>query len=205
MFKRVSLLGCLALCLSGCISPVDAATLPIPTVEYSADRTIETSQGTFEGKIYATKDKERTETTMQGMQSVMILRRDQQLGWMIMPAQRMYQKLDYKQAQQRSGSQPNDVEITEVGNDTVEGVAATKYKMIMKDGSAGGFLWITADGITVKMDMLSKDGRDKNRTTVTLRNLVIGPQDAALFDPPAGYQAMPSFGGGFGGKGLFNR
>jgi hypothetical protein len=115
----------------------------------------------------------------------------------------MYQKLDFQQAQKQSGSQPNDVEITEVGGDTVEGIAATKYKMIMKDGSAGGFLWLTSEGITVKMDMLSKDGHDKNRTTVTLKNLVIGPQDAALFDPPADYKAMPSFGGGL--KGLFNR
>lgn len=203
MFKRLSILGCLALSLSGCISPVDAATLPVPTVEYSADRTIETGQGSFEGKIYAAKDKERTETSMQGMDSVMIVRKDQQLGWMLMPAQRMYQKLDFQQAQKRSGSQPNDVEITEVGGDTVEGIAATKYKMIMKDGSAGGFLWITPEGITVKMDMLSKDGRDKNRTTVTLKNLVIGPQDAALFDPPADYKAMPSFGGGL--KSMFNR
>ena len=203
MFKRLSLLGCLALSLSGCISPVDAAALPVPTVEYSADRTIETSQGTFEGKVYATKDKERTETSMQGMDSVMIVRKDQQLGWMLMPAQRMYQKLDFQQAQKQSGSQPNDVEITEVGSDSIEGIAATKYKMIMKDGSAGGFLWITPEGITVKMDMLSKDGRDKNRTTVTLKNLVIGPQDAALFDPPADYKAMPSFGGGL--KGMFNR
>src|SRR5690349_14780796 len=199
MFKRLSILVCLALSLSGCISPVEAATLPMPTVEYSADRIIETSQGSFEGKIYAAKDKERTETNMQGMQSVMIVRKDQQLGWMLMPAQRMYQKLDIKQAQQQSGSQPNDVEITEVGSDAVEGVSATKYKMIMKDGSAGGFLWITPEGITVKMDMLSKDGRDKNRTTITLKNLVVGPQDAALFDPPADYKAMPSFGGGLKG------
>lgn len=203
MFKRLSLLGCLALSLSGCINPVDAATLPVPTVEYSADRTIETGQGTFEGKIYATKDKERTETRMQGMDSVMIVRKDQQLGYMLMPAQRMYQKLDFQQAQKHSGSQPNDVEITEVGSDSVEGIAATKYKMIMKDGSAGGFLWITPEGITVKMDMLSKDGRDKNRTTVTLKNLIIGPQDAALFDPPADYKAMPSFGSGL--KSMFNR
>jgi hypothetical protein len=36
---------------------------------------------------------------------MMILRRDQQLGWMLMPAQRMYQKLDLARAQQQSGSQ----------------------------------------------------------------------------------------------------
>lgn len=85
--------------------------------------------------------------------------------------------------------------------------------MLMKDGSGGGFIWITQDGIPVKMDFLGKSGRDKTRMTVTLTNLTIGPQDPALFEPPADYKAMPSFPG-FGGKGrgvfgaaksLFNR
>jgi FtsP/CotA-like multicopper oxidase with cupredoxin domain len=136
------------------------------------------------------------ETNAQGMQSVMILRRDQQLGWMLMPAQRMYQKLDLRRAQEQSRSQPSDqVTISEVGTDTVEGQAATRYKMLMKDGSGGGFIWITQDGIPVKMDFVGKSGRDKTRMTVTLTNLTIGTQDPVLFEPPADYKAMPSFPG----------
>src|SRR5262245_4164682 len=79
-----------------------AAALPTPSVEYSADRIVETDAGTFEGKVYSAKDRERAETTMQGMQTVMILRRDKQLGWMLMPAQKMYQQLDLTRARQQS-------------------------------------------------------------------------------------------------------
>jgi hypothetical protein len=210
MFKRFFVL--VVLCTAAFAGESHADGLPVPTVEYSADRLVATEAGTFDGKVYFTKDKERLETNAQGMQSVMILRRDQQLGWMLMPAQRMYQKLDLRRAQEQSGSQAADaVTITEEGAETVEGHEATKYKMLMKDGSGGGFIWITRDGIPIKMDFLGKSGRDKTRMTVTLTNLTIGPQDPALFEPPGDYKAMPSFpgfakGGVLGAaKSLFNR
>lgn len=181
-----------------------AATLPVPSVEYSADRLIETDAGSFTGKVYSAQNKERSETAMQGMQTVTILRRDRQLGWMLMPAQKMYQEMDFSQAQKQAGAAPQDqVEITEVGAESIEGFAATKYKMLMKDGSAGGFIWITQEGIPVKMDLLSKSGGEKTRITMTLKNLQIGAQDPQLFELPAGYTAMPSMGFGVGkGKGL---
>src|SRR5262245_6599780 len=187
-----------------CAGELHAAMLPAPTVEYSADRVVETEAGTFEGKVYSARDRERSETSMQGMQSVMILRRDKQIGWMLMPAQKMYQQMDFAKAQQQSGAAPDDqVEITEVGSETLEGHTTTKYKMLMKDGSAGGFIWITEQGIAVKMDMLSKSDGEKTRITMTLTNLQIGAQDPQLFELPEGYTAMPSMGFGFGkGKGL---
>lgn len=210
MFKRLSLLA--VMCTAALASPSHADGLPVPTVDYSADRIVESEAGTFDGKVYFTKDKERTETNAQGMQSVMILRRDQQLGWMLMPAQRMYQKLDLARAQEQSGSQTADsVTIEQLGAETVEGHDATKYKMLMKDGSGGGFIWITQQGIPIKMDFLGKSGRDKTRMTVTLTNLTIGAQDPALFELPGDYTAMPTFagfrkGGVFSAaKSLFNR
>lgn len=191
---RLCLIALAAMCGFGS-SVAQAASLPAPSVEYSADRTMETSAGTFTGKVYVAKDKERSETNMGGMQSVMILRRDKQLGWMIMPMQKMYQTLDFAKAQAQSGAAPdNQVEITEVGTESLEGLRATKYKMLMKDGSAGGFIWMTEHGIPVKMDMLSKDGGEKTRMTITLKNLKIGPQDAQLFELPSGLAAMPSMG-----------
>ncbi|MEJ1960577.1 MAG: DUF4412 domain-containing protein [Gammaproteobacteria bacterium] len=201
MFTQFALAS--LLCLVSFATTAQGAGLPMPTVEYSADRIMETEAGTFEGKVYSAKDKERSETSLRGMTSVMILRRDKQLGWMLMPAQKMYQQMDLAKAQAQSGGQPQEqVEITEVGSDTVEGQSATKYKLIMKDGSAGGFMWFTKDGIMVKMDTVVKNGRDKSRMTLTLRNVKIGSQDASLFELPSGYNAMPSFGGMSGLSGL---
>jgi hypothetical protein len=202
MFTRFALAS--VLCIVAFATTAHGAGLPVPTVEYSADRVMETSAGTFEGKVYSAKDKERSETNMRGMTSVMILRRDKQLGWMLMPAQKMYQQMDFAKAQaQSNGQAAEQVDITEVGSETIEGLSTTKYKLIMKDGSAGGFMWFTREGIMVKMDTVVKSGRDKSRMTITLKNVKIGSQDASLFELPSGYNAMPSFGGmgGFGSAG----
>ena len=199
MFTRFALVS--ALCIVAFATTAQGAGLPMPTVEYSADRVMETEAGTFEGKVYAAKDKERSETSMRGMTSVMILRRDKQLGYRLMPMQKMYQQMDFAKAQAQSGGQAADqVDITEVGTEAIEGQSTTKYKLIMKDGSAGGFMWFTKEGIMVKMDSVVKNGRDKSRVTITLRNLKIGAQDASLFEVPTGYNAMPAFAG-FGGAG----
>lgn len=190
MHKRLAL--SLALCLTTAAGAAYADPLPVPTVEYSADRIIESEAGTFTGKVYSAKDKERSEIQTNGMQMVMILRKDKQLGYMLMPAQRMYQQLDFSTAQKQSGGPDTEgVEITKVGTESIEGHSATKYRMVLKDGTAGGFMWITDDGIPVKMDMLSKSGKDKSRTTVTLTNLKIGAQDPQLFEVPADYKALP--------------
>lgn len=200
MFTRFALVS--ALCIVAFATTAQGTGLPVPTVEYSADRVMETEAGTFEGKVYAAKDKERSETSMHGMTSVMILRRDKQLGYMLMPTQKMYQQMDFAKAQAQSGGQPADqVDITEVGTETIEGQSTTKYRLIMKDGSAGGFMWFTKDGILMKMYAVVKNGRDKSRMTLTLKNLQVGAQDASLFEVPAGYAAMPSFGGGMAGFG----
>jgi hypothetical protein len=92
MFKRLSVFLVLGLAAA---TQSQAAGLPVPTVEYSADRIIESEAGTFSGKVYSARDRERMETNMGDMQSVMILRRDKQIGWMLMPMQKAYQQVDF--------------------------------------------------------------------------------------------------------------
>ncbi|HEU4627482.1 MAG TPA: DUF4412 domain-containing protein [Steroidobacteraceae bacterium] len=186
----------LALCLAAMAAPSHGAPLPAPTVSYSADRIIETEAGTITGKVYAARGMERQESTMSGMSTILILRHDKQVGYMLMPAQHMYQQLDFAQAKKQAGAQAADqVDITEVGHETIEGLPTTKYKAVMKDGSGGGFMWITSDGIAIKMDMLSKSERAKTRMTLTLKNVQIGAQDPQLFEVPADYKALPKFSG----------
>ena len=133
------------------------------------------------------------------MQSVTIVRRDRNLVWTLMPAQRMVSEADLKSARDPARAPTGeDVRISVVGNETVEGVATTKYKLIAKDGEAGGFMWFTREGIAMKMDLLQKEEGKPSRMTLTLRNLKIGPQDAQLFEVPEGYSKMPAFKGMFG-------
>jgi hypothetical protein len=48
MFKRLSLLY--VLCTAAFAAPSHADGLPVPTVDYSADRIVESEAGTFDGK-----------------------------------------------------------------------------------------------------------------------------------------------------------
>lgn len=187
------------------LSPVVALAAPPPvlTTEYSADRRIETDSGEMRGRVNAVPGKERTETRMGDIASVMILDINDRKGWMLMPTMKSYQELDLKRAGQQTGAvTPEQTDLEPVGPETVSGLATTKYKFVMKDKSAGGFLWYTDSGIPVKMDVISKTGKDKARMTVTLENIQIGPQDPKLFEVPADYSRMPSagpFGGMSGG------
>jgi hypothetical protein len=195
MMTRLLVVAWLCLCTFASQS-APVTQLPTPTVAYSADRTMVTEAGTFTGKVHSSFGMERAEMTAGGMSSVMILRPDRNLAWMLMPTQRMYQEMEFAKARRQSGAGPTaDVTITEAGSDLVEGQATTKYKLLMKDGSAGGFMWFTADGVAIKMDLLSKEGGRTSRMTVTLSNLEVGDQDAALFELPGDYSAMPGFKG----------
>lgn len=169
-----------------------AAPPPVLGTGYSANRRIETDQGVFEGSIAAAPGMERSEIRMGGMSTVMILRSDRKVAWMLMPAQNMYQEMDFAQAAQQAGSVAQEqLELEEVGSEAIQGIAATKYKFRMKDGSAGGFLWYSREGIPLKMDLLSTSGRKKSRITVTLDDVKVGAQDPALFELPAGYTRLP--------------
>lgn len=194
MFSRVLILAGLSIG-----SALATAAPPPPlSVEYCADRRIENGNDTIEGRVVAAPGMERSELSMRGMSAVMILRTDRKQGWMVLPAQRMYQELSLAQATQQSGAVATDqVELEAVGSETLAGVATTRYKFVTSDRSTGGFLWYSAEGIPVKMDVLSKSGSDKSRTTVTLHNIKVGPQDRSAFEVPAGFTRLP--GGGMPG------
>jgi hypothetical protein len=181
-------------------SGATAAPPPALSTEYSANRRIESDQGVIEGSIAAAPGRERSEMRVGGMSTVMILRSDRGLGWMLMPAQKMYQELDFSRAAQQAGTVAQDqLDLEVVGKETISGLETTKYKFVSKDGSGGGFLWYTADGIALKMDVLSKTGRKNSRMTVTLEDVRVGTQDPAVFELPAGYKRLPGAGiPGFG-------
>ncbi len=181
--------------------PARAVTPPALTVEYAADRKIETPAGDMQGRVHGTPGMQRNETRVGDMTSVMILRMDRKLGWMLMPAQKMYQQLDLEKAGKQAGAvAPEQTELELVGRETVSGQDTNKYKFVAKDKSSGGFLWYTDSGIPVKMDALSKSGGKSERMTVTLENITIGTQDPALFEVPSGYTELRS--GGLSGGAL---
>lgn len=173
---------------------LQASSLPTPAVEYSADRTITSSMGDMQQKVFHSFGKERVEMQMEDVQTVMISRPDLGKFWNLMPMFEMYMEIDADKAGQMSGKAPDDMTIEKVGPDTVNGIATTKYKMLMKDKSAGGFLWLTAEHIPLQMDFISKEGGETSRVKMSMSNLKLGKQDAQLFELPEGLNQMPAMG-----------
>lgn len=174
--------------LCAIVMPLLVGATPPPEVDYSADSTMETEEGvTLTSREYHTRDKDRIE--MGGAEgAITIIRRDKKVVWQLMGD--MYMEMPIDEANSSDLGSFEVVEQTVVGQETVNGIKTTKSKVIAvkPEGSKfGGLFWTTPDGITVKMDLLSKEGKKKTRFTKELTNLKIERQDPALFEVPAGY------------------
>jgi len=181
---------------------VSAGAAEKSTPEYSADSTMETADAVMSGAVYVAPGKERRENVMDGEKSVMIIRHDKNVVWMLMPADKMYTEMKPGQ----SGGRKDDlsaykIDQTTVGPDSVNGIQATKSKIIMtgpKGDKLGGFWWTTGEGIVVKIDAIAVDKNSKERFKTELKNLKIGKQNPSLFEIPDGYSKMDMGMGGLG-------
>lgn len=190
-------------------APSFAEKLMEPSVEYSADTFTQTDTMTLKGKVYHAMGKERQEQTVIGMKQVVIVRTDKNVVWVLMPERRMYMEhsLQERGAPDRvHGPGEFDYDYKVVGEEIVNGIRATKSRMTATspDGiKFAGFIWVTKDGILVKMDSSSKgNGAPRMHLKTELRNLKIGKQESSLFEIPEGYTKMTGFGmgGGFDTK-----
>jgi curli biogenesis system outer membrane secretion channel CsgG len=180
-------------------APAPAATSG-PKVEYSADQVMETADGSIKGRVNYAPGKERREMLAGGKKMTLILRHDLQRSWMLMHDDRMYMDQDIQKAPAGGNvSGHKIVERTRLGQETVNGISATKSKVVMQSANGErmtGFFWNSREDIVVKMDISADDSKSKTRVKMELSNLKVGKQDAALFEIPPDYakMEMPSFG-----------
>jgi len=164
-----------------------------PQVEYSGDTRMETADGVMEGVVYHAPGKERRETKMGDESMTMIIRHDKQMIWTLMPDANAYMEMSLDKSQDKSDFSQYHIDQTTVGEEEIDGIMTTKSKVIMtkKDGGKlGGFWWTTKEGIPLKMDMISVEGKTKERMIIELTNLKIGKQNPKLFEIPADYMNM---------------
>jgi outer membrane lipoprotein-sorting protein len=192
--KKILNLIVIAAAMSLCVNAWAAEKMKEPTVEYSADMTMASDQGSMNSKIYsALGGKQRWEMASQGQNVIMITRQDKKVAWTLMPQQNTYMEMSLTDASKKTGNNVNecDMDISSEGSETVNGVRATKSKVSMScpdNSKYDGTMWVTKEGIMVKMDAVAGQGSDKGHIKIDLTNLKIGSQDASLFEIPAGYQ-----------------
>lgn len=177
-------------------------------VAYSATRIIEAGKERIEQRLYQQGAMvQRMETELNGQPSIIIMRGDRDLVWTVMPQQRMVMEMrmahDVTDPMNIEIPDPDSWVMERLGREAVNGIPATKYRVATDDGAKTrmrGHMWVSDHGIPVRTDL--ETGGE--RILMELRNLVVGPQPAALFEPPADYQRHvlgAGFDGSMGGMG----
>ena len=192
------------------VLPVGAVQMSRPQVEYSADSVMQTEDGTMDQHVYVTPTKERHEMlTGSGDGAVQIFRYDTKVMWQVMPSEKMYMENAMGKAAGKNNDPSQwDFQETVVGEEVLNGINVTKYKTIATstDGKKyGGFSWRTREGISIKTDLLYKEGNEKKRMATELKNVKIGRQDPKLFEIPEGFTKFDMagmMGGMMGGPGM---
>ena len=186
------------------VGTVLGAGMPQTKVEYSADSFMESQGMTMTSKVFQAENKYRMEMKVQGTNNIVINRMDKKLSWILMPDQKMYLENSLEEGKKKSND-INDckIEQQQLGSEVVNGLKTTKNKIAMScpDGlKYNGSMWVTKDGIMVKMDSVAKTDKGDIPFKMELKNINIAKQDPSLFEIPAGYQAM-NMGGIMGAVG----
>jgi len=167
--------------------------------EFSAEMVSREGKEIVNAKIYVAKDKVRMEMP----ESVMIIRRDKDLSWMLMPADKMYmeQPVNMSSAPKVVKEFDGEIERVAMGTVAVDGAPAEKFQVtyMEKKKKVSVYQWLRAGQFPVKVEAV--DGS----WGFEYKNLETGPQPADLFEPPADYQkfAMPGLGDMMKGLGGF--
>ncbi len=156
--------------------------------EFLADMVSREGKETVTAKIVVAGDKIRMEMP----ESTMIIRRDKDLTWMLMPAEKTYMEQPINMAQAPKATREFDNEISRepLGTETVDGQPAEKFKVTYKEKNknVSVYQWLRAGEFPVKVEAL--DGS----WSTEFKNLKTGAQPAGIFEPPADYEkfAMPN-------------
>ncbi len=155
---------------------------------FSAEMISTTPQGTMSMKLFTSGEKSRMEMAGQ----TVIVRRDLQVMWMVMPDQQMYmeQPIDPGMAAQSSATVDGEISREALGNEVIDGKNTKKFKVAYSSNGVSGEIYQWIDDKEFPVRTQAVDGS----WTVDFKNVQTGGQPDSLFEPPAGYQkmAMPS-------------
>lgn len=176
-------------------APAHADPRQNPTADYMADALSKTEgQPDSTSKIWYTKDKIRVDVTHQGQSMAVIMDRPAKKMTVLIPKSKLYQTDDMPEGEANNPIASGTWEVAKSGEETVAGVATTKWSVDGKgtDGRAfKGFIWTTKENIQVKMDGVAEEEGKKLKVSSELKNLKIGPVDTKLFEIPKDYKPVP--------------
>jgi hypothetical protein len=180
------------LCLIVVPGAASAATLGDPQIGFAADRTLVIDGRSYLGKIWAMPGRERHEQAIKAFRLIFLLRTGSPLGEVVLPEQKTVIQL----------ALPPELRILDdpalkkhaLGPETVDGIATTKYAIEenVPEGRASGTLWLSRDGIPMRLDgSFTRQSGKVSTIRWELSRVRIGPQPASLFEAPQGFSKLP--------------
>jgi hypothetical protein len=186
---RCAVLVALTLSLA---SGAEAATLGDYRVGFTAERTLVIDGKRYVGRMAAMPGRERHEQQIQGFHPVFLLHADAPLAEIVLA--QLHTVVQFALPPELSVFQSRELKRKPEGHETVNGIATTKYALdeTVPQGHASGTLWLSADGIPMRLAGKFTGTNGKTATVGwELKDVKIGPQPAALFETPAGYSKLP--------------
>ncbi|MBU2712509.1 DUF4412 domain-containing protein [Zooshikella harenae] len=173
--------------------PIASFSTDILKQEYSATQTIKSDSGPFAGeivsKVYVSGNKERTETKMGTLNMITIVRPDKHVAWLLNPKNKTFQEIDINNATSFAYKRYFDKStLKHVGNETINGIKTVKYKALSTEEHLLGYLWVSANGIPLKIEKKENAIHGQSRALITLHDLKIERQPSSLFEIPQGFK-----------------
>jgi hypothetical protein len=122
---------------------------------------------------------------------ISISRPDKKENYIVYPGLKSYAAVPETEKDNAAdtGSKKDDLKKTELGKETIDGHATTKYKVVMKDDEGKDHestIWSASDlkDFPIKIETVNEG----MPSTITFKDVKFDKPDAALFDPPADFQ-----------------
>lgn len=164
-----------------------ADALPPPRASYSAELMITADGQSLRQVIYHDRGKERREMQFEGVSSALIVRPDQSCAYSIGDGPNTVM-IDIAE----TGTTPflptmAQFQASREGEETIDGELVTRYA-VQGPGADGepvqGTVWVTADGIMMKSQMMVASDQAPTAVTVELAKIERKALPGSLFEPP---------------------
>jgi len=174
-------------------SAAPAATLSDAKVGFSADRVLVINGKPYQGKMWNMPGKERHEQNLNGIPAAFVLRTDTPIGDLVLP--KLHTTVEFMMPPELRLFADPRLTRKPVGHEKINGIATTKYdvEVTVPEGHGAGNLWLSDAGIPMKLD--GSFTRASGRVATLhweLTHVHLGPQPAALFEPPPGFSKLPA-------------
>ncbi len=168
-----------------------AGTLGDPRIGFSAERVLVFDGHSYIGQMWNMPGAQRHEQELPSLKPVFILHADRTIGDILLP--QLHTAVEFAMPKALAVLGRPGVLGKAVGEEIINGIATTRYAVDkdIPEGHLSGMLWLSADGIPMRCDgSLTRTNGKVSTVHWELRHVRVGPQDAALFEVPAGYSKL---------------